>query len=481
VLDRAHSFLESAEMVIAGGGGAGLAIGEMLQRSGCNVVLLEKAENLFSASSGNQHGWGHLGPLYATLADPKSLATAVQNVQHLVMYYRGFSGMNLRYDPTSGELRSTSHPRGWFRGNHSQLVYLLDQNSSQADRDAYKASQGMTWEESQGLFAARMQRYSDCDWRRGDPRDYISSASLPHAPTGARLEALVLDRSEVQHRFRKTTYGAAPDLVKAFLTLDRTLRVENIVSDLAKSFVAHGGRIQLNTELESFERRLGGVVVTASKGDTGKIRIEARKLILAMGRDSGSFFADDVFRKVNRVVSPLLVVAPALCDTNFQVLSPNPHNMINHLRHTFDGGDYSVIGDNSFAKDSDDPHLEADLISKARAVFPQFGSRAFDTYCCFKTEVSPGHASENRNRSILLEHLEDVVLLAIPGKLTFCFTLAVRAFRELTGGALPSPVVDPSYKRQDVSRYLKPLRHQQIAEKLLVPFLPRDPGGSAVL
>ena len=86
------------DFAVVGGGIAGLAIAELLQRSGASVVLIEKNKTLCSEASGEQQGWFHTGALYTALPDQFFFRAMVGNLDDLIDYYRAFPNMNLRVD-----------------------------------------------------------------------------------------------------------------------------------------------------------------------------------------------------------------------------------------------------------------------------------------------------------------------------------------------------------------------------------------------
>ena len=49
------------DLIVVGGGIAGLASAEIFSRSGWNVLLIEKESLLCQEASANQHGWFHFG------------------------------------------------------------------------------------------------------------------------------------------------------------------------------------------------------------------------------------------------------------------------------------------------------------------------------------------------------------------------------------------------------------------------------------
>ena len=115
------------DFVVVGGGIAGLAIAELLQRSGASTVLFEQNEALCGEASAEQHGWFHTGALYSALSDPYFCRTIVGNLDDLMGYYSGFPNMNLRVDKHI----FTLDQRGWF--SNRTLFY------------AYTGLRGVSW------------------------------------------------------------------------------------------------------------------------------------------------------------------------------------------------------------------------------------------------------------------------------------------------------------------------------------------------
>src|SRR5689334_3994809 len=109
----------SFDFAVVGGGIAGLAIAELLQRSGVSVGLFEKNHALCGEASAEQQGWFHTGALYAALPENFFCRTMVGNLDDLIDYYSGFPNMNLRIDK---HISSTSQ-QGWFSNRTNFYAY----------------------------------------------------------------------------------------------------------------------------------------------------------------------------------------------------------------------------------------------------------------------------------------------------------------------------------------------------------------------
>ena len=56
---------KECEVLVVGGGIAGVAITEILSRSGHKAILIEEKDKLCEEASGSHHGWFHFGSLYS--------------------------------------------------------------------------------------------------------------------------------------------------------------------------------------------------------------------------------------------------------------------------------------------------------------------------------------------------------------------------------------------------------------------------------
>lgn len=117
----------SFDFVVIGGGIAGIAVAELLQRSGREVLLIEKSDRLCVESSAAQQGWFHSGALYAALPNRNYLRLGIENLANLNRFYASFPGMNLL---PSGDITQPSANRHWF---HDSTFFYLYANSRDDD------------------------------------------------------------------------------------------------------------------------------------------------------------------------------------------------------------------------------------------------------------------------------------------------------------------------------------------------------------
>ena len=82
------STIEYVDVVIVGGGIAGVAIAEFLSRhSRFSIKLLEQSEHLGNESSGKLEGWFHSGALYSAQDDAQTFINCVNGVEDLINLY----------------------------------------------------------------------------------------------------------------------------------------------------------------------------------------------------------------------------------------------------------------------------------------------------------------------------------------------------------------------------------------------------------
>ncbi len=382
------------DFAVVGGGIAGLAIAEMLQRSGASVVLLEKNATLCSEASAEQQGWFHTGALYTALPNNFFCRTMVGNLDDLVDYYAGFPHMNLRVDKHI----STTARDGWF--------------SNRTNFYAYTSTDGVSWAWKLPWAVALRRAKQRMSWFE----TLDASRSLSHQ--------LGFGAKPLQYVMHSNALGLNLDHIAfALKSRDRAMNTRMIATDLLRSFVASGGLVKTQARVQSLEQ---GAVMTKLDGGEAVSRMPARHTILATGKDTATF---ETRTKV--FISPLLVVYPALTDVNFVRMSPHMEQTINHICHRLDGLEYSLIG-NAVYHDASSVNQEvlgrvrADMLGLARKVFGAFDEQGADLFFGYKTEVSSSSFIRN-----YLYHIIDRghYTLALPGKFSLCFSLAANVCR----------------------------------------------------
>jgi glycine/D-amino acid oxidase-like deaminating enzyme len=410
------------DFIVVGAGIAGLAIAELLQRSGRAVLLLEAESKICAQASAQQQGWFHTGALYAAMPSSRFFRQLVGNLDDLLNYYGCFPDMNLM----SGRYLLTRRQQGWFRNSTNYYFYASPRDPS------LRGWQKLVWR------LAILRAQSRLSWF--ETLDFNKELSPQFTPLTVNLN---LVRSLSQR-----TFDFAPGIVgKVFKSRDRTFNAEWITGDLLRAFQAGGGTLALESPAARIER---GCVSCPGATHRG------RNIIVAAGRDIEPLTGVPV----NVHKSPLLVVRPALTDVNFVWMTMTLADTFNHLFHQSEAGQYSVIGNATyFAADAtvDEAGIKRRLLDRAAATFHRTIDDADAAlYFGYKTEVQSGKLSRNYQYHIV--DGRDCVV-ALPGKMSLAFSLAVNVCRHFgidpvtdcghLGDADVAPLIDlPDHLKQ---------------------------------
>jgi len=412
------------DIAIVGGGIAGLAIAEIFARSGHSVALVEKSDKLCQEASASQHGWFHFGSLYSIFPQNQFLRTMVGGVEDLLKYYAGYEGMNIVVG-SDGRLEFPQRNEVWFRDEPIEYI-VTARNDPDFDIWRFDGVKNygrklfflLTWEMAIKQFISRHQRFWKHDWRNvGMASQWIPRAGWAdysrQVISKPDLEDVALD---VDTHFRIVGY-------------DRPMRATAIITDLVRGFLGAGGEIITGMAVQTIEKN-GAVRFLR---DAGGRRIAARRVVVAAGKWLGRFLPESDQVKV--VASPLLVVYPAVTGRHFVRMTPFVEKSVNHIWHEVEGRRYSLIGGGYFA-DPDD----ADGVARATQKLKEMATRVFPrmaeatlvkSYLGYKAEIVP-EAGE-RNYQYFMRQVDEGVWVAVPGKFSLAFSLAVNLFRRMIG------------------------------------------------
>lgn len=441
--------MKSYDVVIAGGGIAGLACSEMLSRSGYKVLLIEKNSELCMEASAALQEWFHSGSLYAHFTSPKFLLSKLINIQNILRYYRNFEGMNLaiREDGTL-YLHEVENP--WFVGEH--LTYLFNDvkyidaingfsNLSCAANKLYKY---FVWKNFvKRRFLARHQNLRKYDWSKEN--------QIHNVPNLAWFQPG--DVSALEFDFEHINLNPSDySIVESY---DCPMVTRNIISDLASSFLSNGGDLLLNTTYETYSYDSTSISVSMQNEES----VSTSKLVLALGRSLKSHL--NLSTEVKTVASPLLVVYPSVCSANFAKVSPFNSQTINHIQHKYsDDISYSLIGNGCFsAVNKSQMRSSADkLYHNASCVFENIESaKVSEVYFGYKTEIN---GSLNRQYSPRITPIDRNIFGIVPGKFSLAFSLAVNLFKHITNN---QPSAKVSYQSDSsILEILSQTRHRSI-------------------
>ncbi len=380
------------DFAVIGGGIAGLAIAELLQRSGRSVLLAEAEDMVCAQSSSQQQGWFHTGALYAALPSGRYFRQLVGNLDDLLNYYSGFPNMNL----SAGRHLVTRTKAGWFQNATNFYLYASPRDPSVA------------WWQKPLWRLAILRAQTRLSWF--ETLDFTRELSPQVEGLSASFN---LSRCVSKRRF-----DFRPGMVdKAFTSRDRTVNTKILISDLLSSFLSHGGDLKTGARAQRIERNS---VVDQNES------YKSRNIIVAAGRNAEELTG--IKTKVWK--SPLLVVKPEVADVNFIWMNPNIDQTFNHMHHQTPQGDYSLLGNAAFwpaDEQVDEDEVRTALIKKAEKVFGRhIDPSRTSLYFGFKTELAD--RLQARNYQYQIVEAGDCVL-ALPGKLSLAFSLAVNVCR----------------------------------------------------
>lgn len=442
------------DYAVVGGGIAGLAIAELLARSGRSVVLIERNARLCQEASANQHGWFHFGSLYSILPQNQFLRTMIGGVEDLLQYYAGFAGMNIAV-AGNGKLGFPQTEGAWFRDEPIEYIVCarndpdFDMRNFEGVRDYIKkAFFLLTWELAIKQFISRHQRFHKHDWRG----KVAASQWIPRAGFSDYSREVITKPNHPGINLDTNTHFR-------IVGYDRPMRATSIITDLVRSLIGSGGEIRTGQDVERLERVGGNTLLHTASGYT----IKAGTVVAAAGQFLSRFVGRAANVKV--VASPLLVAYPAVADRNFVRMTPFVEKSVNHLHHQIDGLSYSLIGGGYFADPNDATAVARAterLIAMAHGVFPELGrAKVMESYLGYKTEVVA--QSGERNYQYFIRNVGEGIYAVTPGKFSLAFSLAVNTFRLLTGEAPRAEVATPG--SEDAAPYVGLTRHARIVHE----------------
>jgi len=419
------------DFIVVGAGIAGIAIAELLQRSGKKVLLLEAESKLASLASSQHQSWFHTGGLYAIFPTTKIIKSLVKNLDCILHYYGDFPNMNL----SKSQHISTTKIDGWFGNSKTYYFYA---NPNEKEIPLYKKP---LWSLATQVAKSRFAWFNNIDF----------SKSIDSQLSGPCVNWNL----NVTSSNRKFDYCFDKKPV-VLISQDRSMNSTLIVDDLIKSFLLFGGRVILESKVIKIEKNKI-IISDKMKHETA---YHAKRFVLATGKFLGDFFCKD---QIKVVKSPLLVVAPALSDINFVRLSINSSKIINHFCHKIPEGSYSVIGNAEYYDPNEDINhnfLKLSVLDKVNHFFGStLNSNNTDLYFGYKTEFP--RLSQLRNYQYhLLEN--NNCILVLPGKFSFAFSLAVNFCKHF---GIDPPIKIPKLNEKQPYPISQPL-HSSIAANL---------------
>ena len=435
------------DVVIIGGGIAGLTITELFSRSGHNVLLIESKDRLCSEASGSHHGWFHFGSLYAIFPKNNFMRTLVGGLEDLMNYYSDFEGMNLSIN-NSGKLNVNKIKNQWIR--NEPISYLVASRNNE-DFNIMKSANiisffqklffKLTWEFSIKQFISRHNSFTKYNWKKK-----LAAKEIPMFNWFNYSKKYIGKPSKNDFNFNIHSHF----LLDGF---DRPMNPINIIKDLIKSLFSSGGKIELNCTYKNHKKIDNDLFeIYTSKGN-----YLAKKIIFTSGKNLKNHLHKK--EKFSVMASPLVVIYPAVSNQHIVRLTPFVDKTINHLHHEINGIKYSVVGGGYVAPADDDKkinEIEKKLKEITLKFFKKIDKNSYiESYISYKTELikSPGE----RNYQYIVKEVEDNIYTVIPGKFTLSFSAAIDCYKKIYKK-------DPSNKIHlneslNVDQYVGNMRH----------------------
>ena len=238
---------------------------------------------------------------------------------------------------------------------------------------------------------------------------------------------------------------------------------KEIIRDLLGSFIANGGKIRLAARYVS-HRRNSDNSVSVMFDDNSTLR--ADRFIMSSGQQMASLGLRSYGMSVR--YSPIMVVAPAICNDNLVVVEGADRPSFSHIVHSYRGINYSVVSGSYSTCGGcveDARSAKAYLQAVTASYFPQtFKRRMSRTF--FGSKFDKRENGEGGDGySPLIVDLEEGVTAALPGKFSFAFLLARNlAMKVMNGKTVPVKRLSPTFVHPAV---IATPRHEVIAASLL--------------
>lgn len=420
------------DYVIIGGGIAGVSIAEILSRSSNKVCLLEKEKLLMSKSSSDQHGWFHIGSLYAFMNNEEYLKGLIKNTKDIINYYSEFKRLNMSLN-SNGNLQFEAKKEGWFRNDDVEYLIASRNNEDLITKNFFKKILNIfSWETKIKKFVSRHNKLRNFDLRKDDSHKEISKSNFINY-SKKEISKPFFDEINIDNNQFFSMTG-----------FDKPMRSKTIYSDLFSSFSLNGGTTFLEKNYTNIEEKDDYCEISFDD----KELIKTKKIIFANGAN-----LKNLIKEVNIFESPLLVTYPNLLNKNIVKLTPNNDNTINHFMHEYSDGFYSVIGSGLSSKLGD--NYKKDEILKnfkknCKLFFKNIeGVKFKEIYFGKKVEYS---IKDERNYHYRIFDLSKKQFAVLPGKFSMAFSLAVSIYKKFNNEDPPKTVIkDFNLKNQIIS------------------------------
>lgn len=464
------SEIEFVDVVVVGGGIAGIAIAEFLARhSNLAIKVLEQASQLGTGSSGKLEGWFHTGGLYSGQDDAQTFINCVNGVEDLINLYTPYFSQTCNFslqETKPGFFSPAIIPsnQGWF---NPQPVYLIHPRS-----DAPEINLSGLKSDSVQIEIQRDRVLGRLEVAYGQQHNWRREGNCL-APTYAQVEeheglecSLCHPLENVRQLCQQfdASYGLQPSNYEIIKTLDCSMNTSAIMRDLVASALARGVTFETGVTIKKLlADRYGPIRLKSLLCQTQSgffKRLKASLFIFTVGEGFAPFLSDlQVRARLKRSRSAMVVAYPALSDTNFVRMSTKNRFHFNHFIQQREARGkefiYSLLADSGYTNDGDkNEENEVDIepiLESAERYFSKdkLYSRQLFSYECVKTEFISEEEQKRRYSYWIESDLKSNYLCVLPGKFSFFPTVAFQAYQRLRtllqfDESRPPPTFDPA-------------------------------------
>lgn len=374
----------TCDILIVGGGIAGIAIAERLAREACrqgkkaDIVLIERDPQLAMRASSGLEGWFHTGSLYAKIQDGHSFITCLKSLEDMTNWYA-----NDRLFP-----RRDSCAIEYTSGSGIRVVPCLDQSEQQdqwfeapINFVIKSAPESVQWAQATQCVHHRLHHvFQSQSWVN-------ANSSLCQMP--------LIDFDEPTIEFTKEVQETKE---QEFQSADVTMNSRRVLQHLVESASGFGVEFLVNhTALLSSQSTHGEHCVAALNSATNeRVAFRATQVVYTIGDQTVS--RDVAGVRFDRIDSVMITRQPSMCQENTVVMCENHGDDINHVYHPDPTGGYSILADSNSLKlcDGQAESLPDVQLAAARAIYDKarahFGEVVGDysdwnMISCIKTEV----------------------------------------------------------------------------------------------
>ena len=443
------SEIEYVDVVVVGGGIAGVAIAEFLARhSNLSIKLLEKAPQLGTLASGKLEGWYHTGALYSGQDDAQTFINCVNGLEDLINlyspYFKEQCNVNLVEKNTNFfSPNICPNSKGWFNDAPVYLIHPQEDapeiRSSRLKSDAIQ----INIQRNRVLGRLEVAYGKQHNWL---VNDQCLAPTYKQVENYEKLDCSLKDSTEIIRNLCSQfdeSYNMAPSNYDFIKTLDCSMHTSRILQDLVGSCLSRGVTFETGIKINKLlidgygKLRIKSLLCETQEGRSK--RLKAKLFIFAVGEGFEPFLKDlQVRAKLKRSRSAMVVAYPALVDTNFVRMSTKTRFHFNHFVQQRELGHekyiYSLLADSGYANDDSNDGVDIEpILESAERYFgkEKLYSRQLYSYECVKTEFI-SQEEQKRRYSYWIESDEDSnYMCVLPGKFSFFPTFAYQAYQRI--------------------------------------------------